>query len=107
MNEVREDVFHMEHDKAPGPDGFLDKLYQVFWEVIKDDLMFLFLDFQNNTLPMYSLNFGVITLIREKCDAISIQEYRLICLLNVSFKIITKVLTNRIGMVVNRVIKPS
>jgi mannosylglycoprotein endo-beta-mannosidase len=30
-NEVRGAVFQMEHNKAPGPDGFLAEFYQVFW----------------------------------------------------------------------------
>jgi hypothetical protein len=36
-----------------------------------------------------------------------IQEYRPICLLNVSFKIFTNVLTNRINMVAEKVIGSS
>jgi hypothetical protein len=107
MEEVRKAVFQMEHNKAPGPDGFPVEFFQVFWEVIKSDLMALFEDFHNNSLPVYRLNFGVITLIPKKEIALKIQEYRPICLLNVSFKIITKVLTNRIGMVADRIIKPS
>jgi hypothetical protein len=30
-NEVRESIFQMKHNKAPGPDGFLAEFYQVFW----------------------------------------------------------------------------
>ena len=41
-SEVRHAVFQMEHNKAPGPDGFPAEFYQVFWEVIKSDLMALF-----------------------------------------------------------------
>jgi hypothetical protein len=29
--EVREAIFQMEHNKAPGPDGFSAEFYQVFW----------------------------------------------------------------------------
>jgi hypothetical protein len=29
--EVREAIFQMEHNKAPGPDGFPAEFYQVFW----------------------------------------------------------------------------
>jgi hypothetical protein len=29
-NEVREAIFQMEHNKAPGPDGFPTEFYQVF-----------------------------------------------------------------------------
>jgi hypothetical protein len=47
-------------------------------------------------LPLYNLNFGVITLLPKKEKAVQIQQYRPICLLNVSFKIFTKVATNRI-----------
>ncbi len=50
----------MEHNKAPGPDGFLAEFYQVFWNVIKPDLVNLFNDFHGGNLPLYSLNFGTI-----------------------------------------------
>jgi hypothetical protein len=29
-NEVRKALFQMEHNKAPGPDGFLSEFYQTF-----------------------------------------------------------------------------
>jgi hypothetical protein len=50
-------------NKAPGPDGFPAEFYQAFWEVIKGDLMALFNDFHEGKLPLYSLNFGIITLL--------------------------------------------
>ena len=85
--EVRDAVFQMEHNKAPGPDGFLVEFYQVFWNLIKDDLMALFTDFHKEDLNLYSLNFGIITLIPKIHEATKIQQYRPICVLNVSFKI--------------------
>lgn len=36
-----------------------------------------------------------------------VQQYRPICMLNVSFKIFTKVLANRLTMVANIIIKPT
>jgi hypothetical protein len=51
----------MEHNKAPGPDGFSAEFYLVFWEIIKEDLLILFSDFYEESLPLFSLNFGVIT----------------------------------------------
>lgn len=56
---------------------------------------------------MFSLNFGVITLIPKVKEANRIQQYRPICLLNVSFKIFTKNATNRINSVVDRIVRPS
>ena len=86
----------MEHNKAPGPDGFPAEFFQVFWSVIKDDLLALFEDFHKGDLPLYSLNFGTIILLPKCKDAAIIEKYRPIYLLNLSFKIFRKVLTNRI-----------
>jgi hypothetical protein len=40
--EVLEAISQMEHNKAPGPDGFPAEFYQIFWSVIKGDLMAMF-----------------------------------------------------------------
>jgi hypothetical protein len=42
-DEVFEAISSMEHNKAPGPDGFPTEFYQKFWPIIKDDLMALFI----------------------------------------------------------------
>jgi mannosylglycoprotein endo-beta-mannosidase len=107
MEEVREAIFQMEHNKAPGPDGFPAEFYQTFWEVIKEDLMALFVMLQTGELPLFKLNFGVITLLPKKENAVQIQQYRPICLLNVSFKVFTKVATNRISELASKVIRPT
>jgi hypothetical protein len=95
MEEIHKAIFQMEHNKSPGPDGFPAEFYQHFWDVIKTDLMALFECFQKGDLSLYKLNFGVITLLPKKENATQIQQYRPICILNVSFKIFTKVATNR------------
>lgn len=105
--EVRAVVFGMESNKAPSPDGFPAEFYQKFWEVIKYDLLNFFNEFYTGDLPLFSLNFGVITLIPKVKEANRIQQYRPICLLNVSFKIFTKNATNRINSVVDRIVRPS
>jgi hypothetical protein len=86
----------MEHNKAPGPDGFSAEFYQSCWEMIKEDLMTLFREFHQGDLPLFSLNFGTIILLPKCREATKIQQYRPICLLNMSIKIFTKVATNRV-----------
>jgi hypothetical protein len=94
--EVMEAIMDMKKNKAPGPDGFPAEFYQVFWDTIKDDLMAMFFQLQAVDLPLFKLNFGIITLLPKKEDASCIEQYRPICLLNVSFKIFTKFGANRI-----------
>ena len=105
-SEVKNIVFQMEHNKALGPDGFPAEFYQVFWKIIKDDLMALFMDFHKEDLNLFSLNFGIITLIPKVQEATRIQQYRAICVLNISFKIFTKVATNRLNKVAQTVVSP-
>jgi hypothetical protein len=105
--EVREAIFQMKHNKAPGPDGFPIEFYQLFWNLIKDDLMAMFREFHDGHLPSSHLNYGVISLIPKLDEVKMIQRYRPLCMLNVSFKIFTKVLANRFTAVANRIIKPT
>jgi hypothetical protein len=105
--EVKEAIFQMEYNKAPGSDGFSVKFYQKFWDTIKGDLMTMFQELHSGDLPLFSLNFGVISLIPKVQELNRIQQYRPICLLNVSYKIFTKVATNRINQVTDHIISSS
>jgi hypothetical protein len=105
--EVREAIFYMKHNKVSRPDGLPTEFYQVFWSLIKDDLMAMFRDFHAGDLPLFCLNFGNITLIPKEKEVKRIQKYRPICMLNVSFKIFTKVLANRLTSIACRISKPS
>jgi hypothetical protein len=69
--------------------------------------MALFKEFNLGSLPLYSLNFGTIILLPKCAKAVTIQQYRPICLLNMSFKIFMKVITNRLAGVAHRVIQPT
>ena len=52
--EIRDAIFSMEHNKAPGPDGFPAEFYQHFWDVIKGDLMSMFQDLHQGVTFLYS-----------------------------------------------------
>jgi len=49
--------------------------------------MAMFADFHKGDLPIFSLNFGVTSLLPKLQEAKQIQQHRPICMLNVSFKI--------------------
>jgi hypothetical protein len=55
----------MELNKVLGLDGFPAVFYQKFLDIIKGDLLCMFHDIQVGDLPLFSLNFGVITLIHK------------------------------------------
>jgi hypothetical protein len=84
-------------------------LSSFFWNLIKYDLMALFTKFHKDVLPLYNLKFGTMFLLPKCKEALTIpiQQYRPICLLNISFKIFMKVLTNRIFGVDDKLIGPT
>uniref|UniRef100_A0A453NB92 Reverse transcriptase domain-containing protein n=1 Tax=Aegilops tauschii subsp. strangulata TaxID=200361 RepID=A0A453NB92_AEGTS len=105
--EVHLAITQMKPNKAPGPDGFPAEFYKKCWHIIKDDLMPMFHDFFDGHLELFHLNFGIITLLPKKNEAVRIEQFRPICLLNVSFKIFTKVGTNRLTQIAHSVVQPS
>jgi hypothetical protein len=107
LEELKEAVFGMEPNKAAGPDGFNAEFYQRFWDLLKFDLLILLNKFHEKSLNIDNFNHGVVTLVPKGVDADRIQKYRPICLLNVVYKIITKILTNRLIQVVCVVIRAS
>ena len=66
---VLEAIQQMEHNKAPGPDGFPAEFYKKFWEIIKSDLMDMFAQLRAGNMPLFKINYGIITLLPKKEDA--------------------------------------
>jgi hypothetical protein len=72
--------------------------------VTKSDLVEMFEKFYNGNLDLYRLNFALITIIPKEKEAKTMSKFKPISLLNCSYKIFTEVLTNRIGIVADRLI---
>jgi hypothetical protein len=64
----------------------------------------MFEDLHTGRLDLYRLNFALVTLIPKEQDARTMNKFRTISLLNCSYKIFTKVLTNRLEIVADRLI---
>ena len=94
--EIDEAVSDLPSDKAPGPDGFNGLFIKVCWPIIKYDFYRLFEEFWSGSLNLQSINDAYITLIPKNNSPESPNDYRPISLLNSSFKLITKLLANRL-----------
>ena len=70
--EVTEAIFRMKHNMISCQDGFPPEFYQVFWNIVKDDLMAIFMEFREGSSPLHSLNFGT----SKKIDAKKIKQHR-------------------------------
>uniref|UniRef100_A0A2N9FWW1 Reverse transcriptase domain-containing protein n=1 Tax=Fagus sylvatica TaxID=28930 RepID=A0A2N9FWW1_FAGSY len=94
-------------DKAPGPDGFSSGFFQHCWSIIKDDIMAVFHMFHLHGQFEKSFNATFLALIPKKSGAIEIKDFRPISLVGAVYKIIAKVLANRLRMVLGSIISSS
>ena len=91
--------------KSPGNDGIPPEFYKYFWHEINIPLINCFnYSFEHGELSS-SQKQSVITLIQKKDkDRLKIDNWRPISLLNVDYKILSKVLTNRLHDVVPQLV---
>jgi hypothetical protein len=106
-HEVLEVVREMNGNKAPGPDGFSMAFFQQCWGVLKKDIMAVFSEFHNSHQFERSLNATFISLIPKKADALEVKDFRPISLVGGVYKIISKVLANRLKSVLGKIISSS
>lgn len=97
--EVKEAVWGCGSEKSPGPDGFNFKFIKKFWPTIKPDIL-RFLDefYVNGCFPKGS-NVSFIALIPKVADPQSLHDYRHISLIGCVYKIVSKLLANRLKKV--------
>jgi hypothetical protein len=102
--ETKKEVFQLENNKAPGSDGFPTKFYQSFWNIFKDMLDLFMLSIVDNW-RFFWINLGKIILLPKVYEAERIQQYRPVYLLNLCFKIFTKIVTIRLNSVADHVVR--
>lgn len=107
MVEIEQALKEMKTNTAPGPDGLPVSFYKEFWPQLKNQLKEMTDLLFEGKLDLWRLNYGVITLIPKIKDANNIKAFRPICLLNVCFKFLTKILTKRLTEVAAKVIGQS
>ncbi|XP_043696705.1 uncharacterized protein LOC122647340 [Telopea speciosissima] len=102
--EIMEVVFVFKNSKAPGPDGFGAAFYKHSWEIVGEDLTLAVKWFFMKSYLPSSVNATFICLIPKTGDVTSFAGYRPIALCNLFYKIITKVLSNRLQGVIGQVV---
>ena len=71
-------------------------LYQKFWHVVGDNVVSAMLDYLNSSVMLPNIDHTNIVLIPKVKNSEKIFDFRPISLCNVSYKIISNVLANRL-----------
>jgi hypothetical protein len=91
-------------DKSPGDDSISSEFYQLFWYLIGDDFVSVVKDIFRNKRLCESQYRGIITFLFKKGEREDIRNWRPITLLNVDYKIISKILAERLKKVLPKII---
>ena len=106
LPELGKAVRNMKNGKSPGPDGFIVEFYKNFWTAICHFLLLRSLNFSFYTGELsLTQKQGIISIIpRGQKPSQYLKNWRPISLLNVSYKILTSPLSNRLKLVLNKLI---
>ncbi|GJS00381.1 RNA-directed DNA polymerase, eukaryota [Tanacetum coccineum] len=98
-DEVKSVVWGCGTNKSPGPDGFTFEFYRVFWALIDRDVFNAVSEFFESGCIPKGCNTSFISLIPKIHDAKIVKDFRPISLIGSIYKIITKILANRLCFV--------
>ncbi|XP_019150525.1 PREDICTED: uncharacterized protein LOC109147318 [Ipomoea nil] len=106
LEEIKSNLFDMAPCKAPGPDGYSASFYQKTWGTVGECLLkFATKFFDEGSLPE-ECNDTIITLIPKIPEPKHVKQFRPISLCNVSYKLLTKIMSSRLRNILTKLIGP-
>ncbi|XP_071689201.1 uncharacterized protein [Rutidosis leptorrhynchoides] len=99
VQEIHEAILECGSTKAPGPDGFNMRFFKKHWDIIKTELVDAIMWFWDKEEISRGCNASFVTLIPKKNDPLGLGDFRSISLIGSYYKIISKVLANRLKKV--------
>ena len=105
-SKIHQVVLAMNKEGAPGPDGFGAVFFHCYWDIVKNDVINAVLEFFTRDWILPNFNTNTIILIPKTPDAITVGQYRPIALANFKFKIISKIVADKLAPFMNLIISP-
>jgi len=104
-DEMTESLKAMKKNKSPGSDGLTTEFYLKFWNIIAPILKEVIDEIDCTGTLSRTMKKGILTLIyKNRGNKNELKNYRPISLLNVDYKILARVLSNRLKLVIESII---
>lgn len=102
--EILEIIRGMHPTKAPGPDGIHALFFQIFWHIVGHDVVNFICEWWGGRLSLNVVNHTNIVLIPRVKTLRKVSDFRPISLCNVLYKIVSKLLANRLKPLLNDIL---
>ena len=106
-DEVKQALFQMHPSKSHRPDGMSPFFFQKYWHIVGHDVTAVVLSVLTSGHFLHKMNYTHIVLIPKKNDPRCVSDFRPISLANVVSRIVSKVLANRLKLILPDVILDS
>jgi len=104
--EVREVFFSLKDNKAPGPDGYSAGFFKKAWSIVGEEVTHAILSFFETGKLLKVVNTTTIVLIPKVPNPSSVKDFRPISCCNTIYKCISKIIANRIKVVLSDLVGP-
>ncbi|CAH9071538.1 unnamed protein product [Cuscuta epithymum] len=105
--EIKQALFDIGNDKAPGPDGYSSAFFKSNWSLVGEDLCEAVGEFFASGNMLRQVNHTIIALIPKTNHSPTVSDFRPISCTNVTYKVITKILASRLGPLLPTIIHPA
>lgn len=102
--EIKDAVWNCDSYKSPGPDGVNFAFIKQFWDEVKSDFIGFMQEFHVNGKLVRGSNSSFIVLIPKKDNPQKVSDFRPISLIGCMYKVLSKVLANRLRRVMHLLI---
>lgn len=102
--EVKQVLWQIDGEKAPCPDGYGSNFFKDSWDIIIKDLEEGVLEFFKSRKMLKVINNTIITVIPKSSHAEAVGDYRPIVCCNTVYKVISKMLCNRLKVILPSII---
>ncbi|GJW34624.1 putative RNA-directed DNA polymerase, eukaryota, reverse transcriptase zinc-binding domain protein [Tanacetum coccineum] len=105
-DEIKRAVWDCGGDRASGPNKFTFKFFTTFWDLLEEDVNRFVQDFFVSGSFPKGCNSSFIALIPKVSNATLVTDFRPISLTGCQYKIIGKILANKLSMVIRSCVSP-